>query len=105
MSSDIKEKEKVKPKKPPVIDQAPEDDALENYQGQWGITFVKRDGSHHIDIDEHHDTEEIALRRIDEAERGLEMAHLMVRTRSGLIAITQDEYAYGYPIPLGGGDE
>lgn len=98
--SEIEEKIKAKP---PVV-QEPQDDALENYRGQWGIAFVKRDGSHHIDLDEHHDTEEIALRRIEEAERGLDIAILMVRTRSGLIAIGPDEYAYGYPIPLGGGN-
>jgi len=102
--SKIKEKEKVK-NKPPKIDEVPDDDALENYQGQWGISFVKRDGSHHIDIDEEHDTEEIALGRIDEAEKGLEYACLMVRTCNGTVSITQDEYAYGYPVPLGDNSE
>lgn len=94
---DIKEK---KPTAPPVIDE--KDDSLERYQGQWGIVFVHKDTRHLVDLDEHHDTETLAQARINEAISVLNIgvSFLCVRTSAGFVAITKNDLAYAYPIPL-----
>lgn len=100
MDHDIKEKV-APPKTPPKVED--KDDALEAYQGQWGITFVHTDGRHLIDLDEHHDSEARAQARIDEAITTLAAGGpvLCVRTRQGLVTFRQDDLAYAYPVPLG----